>query len=101
MQLGGNKYINAGPSAMAFGNAHLDTGECTCPERNTCMERNKKMQVRQPWHLGMLTWTQRYAPVWKEIKQCRSIGHGIRECSPGHDLDMDGCTCPERNKRMQ
>src|SRR6266568_4664777 len=48
MYLAGKKEINAGPSAMAFGNAHLDTEECTC------LERNKKMPVHQPWHLGML-----------------------------------------------
>ena len=85
---------------MAFRNAHLNRDECTCPERN------KKMQVCWPWHLGMLTWTRMNAPVWKmqvhrpwhsgmltgtwmdapvwkERNKCRSIGHGIGECSPG------------------
>src|SRR6266567_592924 len=69
---------NAGPSATAFGNAHLDMDGCTC------LERNKKIQVCWPWHLGMLTWTWVNAAVWKEIKKCRSISYGIRECSPGH-----------------
>src|SRR6266567_3973642 len=78
MQLGGNKYINAGPSAVAFGNAHLDTDECTCPERN------KKMQVHWPLQSGMLTGTRMDVPGWKERNKCRSIGHGIRECSLGH-----------------
>ena len=63
---------------MGFGNAHWDMDGCTC------LERNKKMQVHRPWHLGMLTGTQMDASGWKEIKKCRSIGHGIRECSLGH-----------------
>jgi hypothetical protein len=32
MHLVGKKEINAGPPAIAFGNAHLDTDGCTCLE---------------------------------------------------------------------
>src|SRR6266700_3545696 len=78
MHLAGTKQKNAGPSAMAFGNAHQDTDGCTC------LERNKKKEVRRQWHLGMLTGTWMDAPGWKEIKKCRSVGNGIQECSPGH-----------------
>src|SRR6266568_2482385 len=78
MYLAGKKEINAGPSAMAFRNAHLDTDECTCPERN------KKMQVHQPWHSRMSICPRKNAPVWKLIKKCRSVSHGIRECPPAH-----------------
>src|SRR6266567_345479 len=89
---------------MAFGNAHLDMDGCTCLERNknasslamafrnapldmdkcTCPERTKKMQVRRPLQSGMLTGTQMDAPGWKERNKCRSVGHGIQECSLGH-----------------
>src|SRR6266566_1469059 len=101
---------------MAIGNAHLDTDGCTCPEKN------KKMQVHRPWHLGMLTRTRMDAPGRKEIKKCRSVGDSIQECSLGHGwmhlhgkkskkggpsaigfenvhCDMGGCTCPEKNKK--
>src|SRR6266567_3341024 len=67
-----------GPSAIAFRNAHWDMDGCTC------LERNKKMQVHWPWHSGMLTGTWMDAHRWKEIKKCRSVGHGIQECSLGH-----------------
>src|SRR6266581_4287846 len=90
---------------MGFRNAHWDTEGCTC------LERNKKMQVRWPWHSGMLTgtwmdapgwkeikkvqvhrqWdsgmftrTRMDAPGWKEIKQRRSVSNGIRECLLGY-----------------
>src|SRR6266567_3233465 len=103
---------------MGFENAHQDMDGCTWPERN------KKMQVPQPWHSGMLTGTWMDAPGWKQIKKSRSIGDGIQECSLGHGWmhlsgkklknagpsamafrnalqDMDGCTCLKRNKKMQ
>src|SRR6266567_624525 len=90
---------------MAFKNAHQDMDGCTCLERNKKKEvrrqwdsgmltgtwmdapvqkKNKKMQVRRPWHSEMLTGTWMDAPGRKEIKKCRSISHGIRECSLGH-----------------
>src|SRR6266567_984937 len=68
---------NAGPSAMGFRNAHRDMDGCTC------LERNKKMQVCQPWHSGMLTRTWMDAPGWKEIKKCRSVGAGTQVSAPG------------------
>src|SRR6266567_1794914 len=77
MHLSGKKIKNAGPSAMAFGNAHWDIDGCTW------LERNKKKQVHQQWDSGMLTGTWVDAPGWKEIKK-RSVGNGIRECSPEH-----------------
>src|SRR6266567_3796119 len=103
---------------MAFGNAHQDTDGCTWPERN------KKMQVRRPWHSGMLTRTWMDAPGQKEIKKCRSVSHSIQECSLGHrwmhlagkklkkagpsamafgnaHQDTDGCIWLERYKKMQ
>ncbi len=77
------------------------------------------MQVRWPWHLGMITWTPVDAPVQKINKiKCRYVTHIIQECSSGHGgmhlvgkklinagpsaiafgnahLDTDGCTCLE------
>src|SRR6266567_3977638 len=50
----------------------------------TCLERNKKMQVRWRWHSEMLTGTWMDAPAWKEIKKKRSVSNGMRECSLGH-----------------
>src|SRR6266567_3936176 len=78
MHLPGKKFKKGGPSAMGFGTAHWDMDGCTCPEKN------KKMQVRRPWHSEMPTGTWMDAPGRKEIKKCRSIGHGIWECSLGH-----------------
>src|SRR6266567_4568708 len=72
----------------------------------------------------MLTGTGMDAPGRKEIKKCRSIGDSIQECSPIHGWmhlpgkklkkggpsamgfgnahwDMDGCICPEKNKKLQ
>src|SRR6266568_1692557 len=72
MHLSGKKLKNAGPSAMAFGNAHWDMDGCTC------LERNKKMQVRRPCHSEMLTGTWMDAPGQKEIK--KSLGDSIQEC---------------------
>src|SRR6266567_2962305 len=90
---------------MAFKNAHQDMDGCTCLERNKKKEvrrqwdsgmltgtwmdapvqkKNKKMQVRRPWHSEMLTGTWMDAPGRKEIKKCRSVGDSIQECSPGH-----------------
>src|SRR6266567_3454072 len=86
-------------------------------------ERKKKKQVRQRWDSGMLSRTWIDAPVWKEIKKCRSVGDGIWECSPGHGWmhlsekkfkktgplamvfrnahwDVDGCISLERNQKM-
>ena len=73
MHLSGKKLKNAGPSAMAFGNAHWDMDGCTWPERN------KKMQVSQRQHSGMLTGTWMDAPGWKEINKCRSGIPGIQK----------------------
>src|SRR6266567_628891 len=78
MHLPGKKLKKGGPLAMGFRNAHWDMDGCTCPEKN------KKMQVRLPWHSGMLTGTWMDAPGQKEIKETRSIGNGIQECSLGH-----------------
>src|SRR6266566_3348197 len=103
---------------MAFRNAHWDMDGCIW------LERNKKKQVRRRWDSGMLTGTWMDAPVRKKIKKCRSVGHGIKECSLGDGWmnqarkkkknagpsamgfrnahwDMDGCICPEKNKKMQ
>src|SRR6266567_1227234 len=55
------------------------------------------MQVHQPWHLGMLTWTQMHAPVQKEIK---NAGPSAMVFGNAH-LDTDECTWLERNKQIQ
>src|SRR6266581_1304046 len=78
MHLSRMKLKNAGPSAMAFRNAHRDTDGCIW------LERNKKMQVHWQWDSGMLTGTWMDAPVWQKIKKCRPVSHGFRECSLGH-----------------
>src|SRR6266567_1882185 len=51
---------------MGFGNAHQDMDGCTC------LERNKKKEVRRRWHSGMLTGTWMDAPGQKEIKKMQA-----------------------------
>src|SRR6266567_1140903 len=58
------------------------------------LEKYKKMQVRRPWHSGMLTGTWMDAHGRKEIKKSAIAFRNAHR-------DMDGCTCLEINKKKE